>query len=78
MCSSDLDLLRGVDVLVDIAERHQDSESRTTAIQSDMRTWLMDSARSHGVQLNDEPLILILNLDVKLNTQGIEFWLDHR
>ena len=38
---------------------------------------LVERARRHGVTLGDEDLLEVLRGDVVLNTQGIEFWLDH-
>lgn len=72
-----LDLLAGVDRLVEIAERHADSDDRTAAIQDDMLAWLKQATRDHGVTLPDEALEALLMPDVQLNTQGLEFWLDH-
>lgn len=72
------DLLKGVDVLVELAERHTDADARTEAIQDDMLQWLRQAAREHDVQLPDAALDEILLPDIVLNTQGIEFWLDHR
>ncbi len=71
------DMTAGVDMLVRIAERHRASEYRTAAIESEMLEWLMDAARGHDVALADEELREVLEGDVKLNTQGLEFWLDH-
>jgi hypothetical protein len=39
--------------------------------------WLLEGIHKHGVTLPEEQLIAILQSDVDLNTQGIEFWLDH-
>jgi hypothetical protein len=42
-----------------------------------MMHWLIERARAHGVSLPDDALVEIFQGDVMLNTQGIEFWLDH-
>ena len=42
-----------------------------------MMGWLVNRARAHGVTLDDAELDALLRPDVVLNTQGIEFWLDH-
>ena len=70
-------LLDGVDELVGIAEKHKHSDDRTQAIQSEMTTWLKDSARVHGVEIEDGALEEVIMPDVVINTQGIEFWLDN-
>jgi len=53
------------------------SEDRTAYIQTAMMEWLLEGIREHGVTLPEEQLIAILQNDVDLNSQGIEFWLDH-
>ncbi len=54
----------GVDRLVAIGEKYQHDTQRRQ--------------KDHGVTLPDETCIRLLESDVVLNTQGIEFWLDHR
>lgn len=71
-------LRQGLDNLLEIAERHATAAGRHEAIASDMLQWLSDAARGHGVLLGDAALQALLWPDVQLNTQGIEFWLDHR
>ncbi len=53
------------------------SEDRTAYIQTAMMKWLLEGIREHGVTLSEDQLRAILQNDVNLNTQGIEFWLDH-
>lgn len=72
------DMLAGVDVLVDIAEQAQQAENRTAQLTYKITDWLMGRLREHGCTLSDQRCLEILNPDVMLNVQGIEFWLDHR
>ena len=46
-------------------------------IEAAMRAWLMEGLKKHGVTLSEERCEELLVADIKLNTQGIEFWLDH-
>jgi glyoxylase-like metal-dependent hydrolase (beta-lactamase superfamily II) len=71
-------MIEGVDTLVAIAEQYKDDQLRTQKIETAMQTWLMDGLRQHGVELAEDECLKLLWSDVKLNTQGIEFWLDHR
>lgn len=71
------DMKTAVDALVDIALRHRDSDHRTDAIQDEMYAWLRARAGDHGVKLAEQALHDILWPDVVINTQGLEFWLDH-
>ncbi len=71
------DMHRALDDFVAIARRHADPPERTRAIEAAMFEYLVERARAHGVELDDERLHEILDMDVVLNTQGLEFWLDH-
>lgn len=71
------DLHRGIDRLVAIAHRHQDAQDRTERISSDMTEWLLGALRKHGCHQDEARLRYLIEADVQLNTQGIEFWLDH-
>jgi len=72
------DMIKGVDVLVGFAELYKNDDQRTQTIEDAMRDWLMAGLREHGVTLSDAECLEYLMSDVKLNTLGIEFWLDHR
>lgn len=71
-------MLDGVDTLVAIAEKYKDADSRTQKIETAMREWLMDGLKKHGVKLPGEKCHELLESDIKLNTSGIEIWLDRR
>lgn len=71
------DMIAGVDYFADLGERHDRDDGRGAAIQSEMMDWLTSRARAHGVTCPDDELRGIFAGDVLLNTQGIEFWLDH-
>lgn len=68
----------GVRHFMEIAEAHVDDENRTGNIEVAMMDWLLESTCEHGVTLSEQQVREIVQNDVVLNTQGIEFWLDHR
>jgi len=68
----------GVRRFVEIAEALADDKNRTENIEVAMMDWLLKSTREHGVTLPEQQIREIVDNDVVLNTQGIEFWLDHR
>jgi glyoxylase-like metal-dependent hydrolase (beta-lactamase superfamily II) len=72
------DMVSCVAKLVEIAEEYAHSENRTDEIEREMLAWLCTESRAHGVILTDLELNEVLLGDVKLNTMGIEYWLDHR
>ena len=71
------DMRAGVREYVELAERFEDSDDRTRRIEEAMMTRLLERAREHGVRVSDEELRETFLGDVVLNTQGIEFWLEH-
>lgn len=71
-------MIAAVDVFAGFAEQYKDHEQRTQKLEQVMREWLMEGIRNHGVTLDDERCMALLRDDITLNTQGIEFWLDHR
>ncbi len=71
-------MIAGVRKLVEIAERNLGSVNRCADIEAEMLDWLYAACRMHGVSLPHDQLVDLLEVEVKLNTQGIEYWLDHR
>ena len=67
----------GVERFVHFAQAYGTVGNRTECIETAMMEWLLDGVREHGVTLPEDELRGILQGDVTLNTQGIEFWLDH-
>jgi len=71
-------MIEGVDVMVGFAERYKDDELRRQKIEAASNEWLLEGLREHGVSLAEDRCLQLLRPDVVLNTQGMEFWLDHR
>jgi glyoxylase-like metal-dependent hydrolase (beta-lactamase superfamily II) len=71
-------MIEGVDTLVGFAERYKGDDARRQKIETAMGDWLMEGLDRHGVTLSRDRCQELLGSDIKLNTQGIEFWLDHR
>ena len=71
------DMISSVERFVTFGEQFDGDENRQDGIRSAMMEWLMARARQHGVAYSDDKLREVFANDVILNTQGIEFWLDH-
>jgi len=71
-------MIEGIDTLVGFAEQYKDDDLRRQKIETAMADWLMDGLDKHGVKLGKDRCMELLRPDIELNTQGIEFWLDHR
>lgn len=70
------DMHQGIDALVAIAERNANAADRTSAIQDAIFEYFVSGLTRHGFKGDRDTMWSILGLDVKLNTQGIEVWLD--
>ena len=68
----------GVRQFVQFADRYAGAGDRTAQIENAMMEWLLEGIREHGVMLAEDEVRDIVQNDVVLNTQGIEFWIDHR
>ena len=71
------DMRAGVAAFAEWGEFFKTDESRRERIEQTMMSWLIERARNHGVGMADAALRELFRGDVTLNTQGIEFWLDH-
>lgn len=70
------DLHEGIDAYVGIARRYADDADRTRHIASAMFDWLVARLQAQGYDGDRGTIWSILKLDVELNTQGLEVWLD--
>lgn len=72
------DMHKRIDDFVEIAERHANDENRTAAMHASMFTYFISELDEHGFGGDHDRAHAILDLDIKLNTMGLEFWIDHR
>ncbi|MDZ7645252.1 MAG: MBL fold metallo-hydrolase [Woeseiaceae bacterium] len=71
------DMHRAIDDFVAIARSHAGDAGRGAAMRRAMFDYLAGRLREHGVRADDERLHALLEMDITLNTQGLEHWLDH-
>lgn len=69
-------LHRRIDELVDVARREDGRTGRAERLRRAVRELFLGWAREHGTPLTDERVAELLALDVELNAQGLEVWLD--
>ena len=72
------DMHRRIDDFVAIATHHAATGNRTRAMQDSMFAYLRDELEEHGFTADERTLHELLDVDVTLNTMGLEHWLDHR
>ena len=71
-------MIEGVSVLAGFGEKYEDDPSRRERIENAIRDWLMAGLRSHGVTLDEQVCLQLLDADIRLNAEGICHWLDYR
>jgi hypothetical protein len=72
------DLHLGVDEFVAIARRHATAPDRSDRIASDMFEFLDRRLDEHGYAGDSKRRHWFLDDDVRLNTSGLEVWLDRQ
>ena len=72
------DMHKGLDAFVAIAREQANTENRTEAIQKAIFEYFVTGLTAHGFAGDRDMMWSILHLDVNLNTQGIEVWLDRQ
>jgi glyoxylase-like metal-dependent hydrolase (beta-lactamase superfamily II) len=71
------ELHRHIDFCVHIARAHADAgERRGALIEEDLAAHLLGALQAHGCRLPEVEARRLLDMDLKLNTQGLEVWLD--
>lgn len=71
------DMHRRIDDFVALATRSADDAARTETMHQRMFDYLRRELDAHGFQGEDDRLHAIIDVDIKLNTMGLEHWLDH-
>lgn len=72
------DMHKGIDALVTMARANANAKERTEVLQTAIFEHWAEGLSDHGFKADRDTMWSILNIDVKLNTQGIEVWLDRQ
>lgn len=67
-----------IDYFVELAERLDGSENRHEQIRQGLADLLVQGLKGHRCKLEDEQIIQLMAMDLELNTQGLESWLDYK
>ena len=66
----------GAGVMVAIARRHASAPDREQRIAFDFIDLYVERARAQGVTLTTAEIVKVLEVDIRLNAQGVLVWLD--
>jgi len=72
------DLHESVDAFVRMAGRHAQASNRAAALAAEMFDYLDRRLDDHGCRLDRHARHALLDEDVRLNTSGLEVWLDRQ
>jgi glyoxylase-like metal-dependent hydrolase (beta-lactamase superfamily II) len=70
------DLHEQIDAMVAIARKHAGNPDRHARIMEDLAQLYIARVRAHGCTLDDAGIRDVLVMDIELNAQGLEVWLD--
>jgi glyoxylase-like metal-dependent hydrolase (beta-lactamase superfamily II) len=70
------DMHKGINAFVAIALENANAENRTAVLRAAMFEYFVAGLIRHGFKGDRDMMQSILSIDVDLNTQGIEVWLD--
>ena len=70
------DLHRGLEAFVSMARQHATAPDRTERIREAIFDYWVETLAEHGYTGDRDAAWSVLGLDVDLNTQGLEVWLD--
>ena len=70
------DMHKGIDAFVSMARENANAEKRSEALQKAMFEYFVKGLIKHGFNGDRDTMWSILSIDVNLNTQGIEVWLN--
>ena len=72
------DMHKRIDDFVEIAQRHVNDDTRTDNMHQSMYTYFDDELAAHAFSGSAKQVHEIVEIDVMLNTMGLEYWLDHQ
>ncbi len=67
-----------IDYFVELAERLDGSENRHEQIRQGLADLLVQGLKEYECKLEGEQIIRLMAMDLELNTQGLESWLDYK
>ena len=68
----------GIDAYVAIANQHEGDDDRSQALRRSLFEYYVEQLDEHDYQGDREQVAAVMGIDVELNAQGLEFWLEKR
>ena len=68
----------GIDAYVAIAEHHEHDDNRQQAIRDSLFEYYVEQLGEHDYHGDREQVAAVMSIDVELNAQGLDVWLERR
>jgi hypothetical protein len=68
----------GIDAYVAIARQHEHADDRPAALRESLFEYYVERLEGHGYSGDCEMIQSIMDIDVELNAQGLEVWLERK
>ena len=65
-----------IDAMVSLAQACDGGADRHAALVAALSGYYLERAQAHGCALGDGEVLQLLHMDIELNAQGLEIWLD--
>lgn len=72
------DMHRGIDAYVALAEQYEHDDDRSRKLRAALFDYYIERLDEHGFEAGTEVAHQVLDLEVELNAQGLEVWLERR
>ena len=69
---------RGIDAYVAIAQQHEHDAGRSANIRAGLTDYYAEQLADHGYTGSRAEMLEVMDIDIELNAQGLEFWLEKR
>jgi hypothetical protein len=66
----------GIDAYVTMARQHEHDDERSAAIRESLLDYYAEQLEDHGYAGDRETMVEVLDIDIELNAQGLEVWLN--
>jgi hypothetical protein len=73
-----LQMHAGIDAYVAIAEKHEHDDNRQQALRESLFEYYVEQLEEHGHDGDRDQVASVMGIDVELNAQGLEVWLERR
>ena len=61
-----------------IAQQHEHDAGRSANIRAGLTDYYAEQLADHGYTGSRAEMLEVMNIDIELNAQGLEFWLEKR